>query len=514
MAKEDLSVKIGASFVGKAAFRQAEKSITKLGKQAASLALGGGLLAFGRSSVQAFYESEKSAKALYGTLNNLNLAFRKNDVNRYIDKLSLATGIVDETLNPAFQQLLITTRSVEKSQKILGVALDVSATTGDSLGNTVDALSKAYQGNTKGLASLKIGLSKAQLSANNFDDILKYLAITFEGQASEAAKGFTGDLDKLKVAVDQFKESIGKGIASGLSNSNGEIDSTTNALTNLGAALGKLIELNLKVSPLQIFSKQFWKDLVGTPIRGVKGMGDGSDRGGASKVADAKMAARQKAAADAQLKATKALTKAQQDQLKLKKAGTMFDTEQANILIALQGKITDNEKLRLELQLALLQGNTKEADRLSNELLISQARTTGLASFIANLPKALNPFADYPFYVQQALAELAKIQNAQSQLGASPNKYDQIQAKLTAQNIAMGIDPGAAAGLAASSARLQAEADAYFKANPNIDPMTGAVINVKVEVGGQQLTDIVTTQQLNNSASGSQSRINRLALMD
>ena len=38
----------------------------------------------------------------------------------------------------------------------------------------------------------------------------------------------------------------------------------------------------------------------------------------------------------------------------------------------------------------------------------------------------------------------------------------------------MGIDGGPAAGLAASSARLQAQADAYFISNPNIDPLTGA----------------------------------------
>ena len=145
--------------------------------------------------------------------------------------------------------------------------------------------------------------------------------------------------------------------------------------------------------------------------------------------------------------------------------------------------------------------------------MLSQSQLTGLASFISNLPKALNPFADYPMYVQQALAELAKVQNS-SALATSPNKYDQIQAKLTAQNISMGIDAGAAAGLAASSARLQAQADAYFAANPNIDPMTGAVINVTVEVGGQQLTDIVTSQQINNSASGISNKLNRLALMD
>jgi hypothetical protein len=35
------------------------------------------------------------------------------------------------------------------------------------------------------------------------------------------------------------------------------------------------------------------------------------------------------------------------------------------------------------------------------------------------------------------------------------------------------------------------------------------VVNVQVAVGGQQLTDVVTTQQLDNSASGIRSSINR-----
>jgi hypothetical protein len=189
--------------------------------------------------------------------------------------------------------------------------------------------------------------------------------------------------------------------------------------------------------------------------------------------------------------------------------------DQANIIAALQGKLSENDKLRLELQLALLTGNAKEADRLSNALLISQAQTTGLATFIANLPKALNPFADYPAYVLAALAEIDKAKKAIDGLGKpTVNKYDTIQSNLTAEFIGLGIDSGAAAGLAASSARLQAQADAYFKANPNIDPMTGAVINVQVQVGDQQITDVVTKTQINNSASGSQSRLNRLALMD
>jgi hypothetical protein len=518
MAKTDLSIKIGAEYIGKMAFAKAEKSVARLGKQVAGLALGGGILNFGISSVKAFYESEKSAKALYGTLNNLNLAYRKDDVNRYIDKLSLATGIVDETLNPAFQQFLLTTRDITKSQQLLTTALDISAGTGYDLSTVTKNLSAAYGGNKTALGKMQLGLTKAQIEANDFQTILKALNSLFAGQAASAASGYTGQIDKLNIAIDQLKENVGKGLVTGLSDGNGNIDQTAQNIAKLGTALGTASGYLAKFATgwAELFTTsawtQFWNDLTGKqPAIQVS---RGGDQGGTERAAQQRLDKAAAKTAVQQLSATKKLTAEQKAQNQLKKAQGILDTQQAGILAALQGKITDNEKLRLELQLALLTGNAKEADRLSNELLLSQARTTGLATFIASLPKALNPFADYPAYVQMALAELAKLAAAQKSLQVSPNKYDQIQADLTSQFIGLGIDSGAAQGLAASSARMQAQADAYFKANPNINPMTGAVINVQVEVGGQQITDIVTTQQLNNSASGSQSKLNRLSLLD
>lgn len=509
MAKEDLSVKIGASFVGKAAFRQAEKSITKLGKQAASLALGGGLLAFGRSTIQAFYESEKSAKALYGTLNNLGLAFKKDEVNNYVDSLSRATGIVDETLNPALQVLLLNTRDLTKSQQLLGTALDISAGTGQNLQSVAEALSKAYNGNRTALGRLNLGLTKGELAAKDFNDILRILNYNFEGQAAAAATGFTGDIDKMRVALDQFKEAIGAGFAKGLQDANGNIDSTTNSFVNLGKAIGKLIELNAKVSPLQIFSKDFWRNLAGDPSLQSKmsaGFTYSLGSGAETEIAKAKQrrldAARLKIEQQ-QLAAQKAALKIQQDQAKLKKSQGILDIEAANILAALQGKITANEKLRLELQLALLTGNAKEADRLSNELLLSQARLTGLATFITNLPKALNPFADYPAYIQMALAELAKLAAAQKALQVSPQAAPIKTLEQARVEAVAGV-----AQVTGIYESLMAKIASTNKVGSE------PVVNVQVQVGNQQLTDIVTTQQLNNSASGSQSRINRLALMD
>jgi hypothetical protein len=418
MAKTDLSIKIGAEYIGKVAFAKAEKSVKRLGKQVAGLALGGGILNFGVSSVKAFYESEKSAKALYGTLSNLNLAYKKDDVNKYIDKLSLATGIVDETLNPAFQQFLLATRDVTKSQGLLSTALDISAGTGYDLQTVTKALSGAYNGNKTALTKMQLGLTKAQIEANNFIDIQKALNQIFAGQAAAAASGYTGQIDKLNIAIDQLKENVGKGLVKGLSDGNGNIDQTAQNIARLGTVLGTATGYLAKFATgwTELFTKdawtQFWNDLTGKkPLVQVS---RGGDQGGAERAAQQRL---DKAALKNNtnlVAVNKQLLAEQKKQAMLKKSAGILDVEQANIIAALQGKITANEKLRLELQLALLTGNAKEADRLSNQLLISQGQLTGLATFIANLPKALNPFADYPFYVQQALAELAKLANAQT----------------------------------------------------------------------------------------------------
>jgi hypothetical protein len=220
------------------------------------------------------------------------------------------------------------------------------------------------------------------------------------------------------------------------------------------------------------------------------------------KLAAQRLAQERKLMAE-QKKTAAAKLKAERDLQKTKKAGTLFDIEKIQVVAALQGKITADEKLRLELQLALLTGNASEADRLSNELLISQARTTGLATFIANLPKALNPFADYPDYVQRALAELAKLAGAQKSLQVAPMQTEHEmrteQYRVTAQNA------------------LTRTQDIYNSLMAKIAATTkdnSPVVNVQVEVGGQQLTDIVTNTQINNSASGIQSKLNRLNLID
>ncbi len=99
--------------------------------------------------------------------------------------------------------------------------------------------------------------------------------------------------------------------------------------------------------------------------------------------------------------------KLEEDRKKLEQISSLFDLEQIQIYAALQNKITENEKLRLSLQLALLQQNVTEAQRLATDLVKAQLQTTNLAEAIAKLPKALYPFEgwskDIDLLIQQIL---------------------------------------------------------------------------------------------------------------
>ncbi len=82
--------------------------------------------------------------------------------------------------------------------------------------------------------------------------------------------------------------------------------------------------------------------------------------------ADAKKLAAQRLSAIGKEKALNAeRKKIEAERKKLEQLSSVFDLEQIQIYAALQNKITDQEKLRLSLQLALIQGNASEAAKLA-----------------------------------------------------------------------------------------------------------------------------------------------------
>ena len=127
----------------------------------------------------------------------------------YISQTALAVGIADDDLRPAFQRLATATGDVTKSQDLLNLAVDISKGTGKDLGAVVEALSKAYGGQDTQLARLGIGITAAQAKQLDFRGETERLSDLYGGAASRNAETFQGRIDRLKVAFDEAKETVG-----------------------------------------------------------------------------------------------------------------------------------------------------------------------------------------------------------------------------------------------------------------------------------------------------------------
>ncbi len=202
---------------GKKELTAFEQTVNKLGKTFASVFAAQKLLAFSKRAVTAFMEDEKAAKSLEIQLRNTGNAFAIPSVEYYIANLQKVTGVLDDQLRPAFQQLLTVTGSITKSQEALNTALNVSVATGRSLREVSTALTRAYSGNTAGLSRLGAGISKATLKTGDMNKIMAELNKKFSGQSAARLDTYAGKMGLLTVAAEDARETIGKGLLDALS---------------------------------------------------------------------------------------------------------------------------------------------------------------------------------------------------------------------------------------------------------------------------------------------------------
>ena len=124
-------------------------------------------------------------------------------------KTSLATGVADDKLRPAFQRLAVSTKDTTKAQELLNLALDISKGRGIELETVANALGRAQDGNTTALGRLGLGLSKSELATLSFTKVQQKLSDLYGGAAAANAETFQGKIDRLKIGFDEAKESLG-----------------------------------------------------------------------------------------------------------------------------------------------------------------------------------------------------------------------------------------------------------------------------------------------------------------
>lgn len=347
------------------------------------------LMRFSKSAVNAFAADEKAAKALEQQLKNTGYAFATAPVERYIANLQNATGVLDDQLRPAFQQLLTVTGSITQSQDALNTALNVSAATGKSLGEVTAALAKGYAGNTTSLTRLGAGLSKATLKAGDMDKILGELNNKFGGQAQARLTTYAGKIDLLRIRSETAKEIIGEGIVDALTTlaDDNTIDNLATSMEDFAKATadtarGIAVVVD-KLKSVPGVSKLFSIEaipVVGAYLGAFRDLGASSrnqaDRGGQERT----MGRILKAQRQQEIKAGKELLSLKKQEVTTLKEKTavdklrdQFDVERIGLTKALNETTDAETKLRLQSKIAILDNNEALAKKILAELAAAEA---------------------------------------------------------------------------------------------------------------------------------------------
>jgi hypothetical protein len=176
----------------------------------AAAAIGGLAVALG-DATKAAMEDAAAQSQLEGVIRRSSLATDEQIAanEKFITTLSKATATADDELRPALATLVQSTGSLEYGQELLAQAMDIAASTGNDLSTVTDALSKAYNGNMKGLKALDASLIPVIKEGADFNTVMEMLAGTTGGAATDAANTAAGQMKNLSIQMGEAKESIG-----------------------------------------------------------------------------------------------------------------------------------------------------------------------------------------------------------------------------------------------------------------------------------------------------------------
>jgi hypothetical protein len=514
MAEKGVRVRIASEFVGKG-FKDAnkatsalDKSVKRLGKSLAAVFGAQQLLKFAKNASMAFIEDEKAANRLALAVKNLGLEFETPRIERYISDLSKMSGVTDDQLRPAMQRLLQTTGSVVKAQELLTQATDIAAGSGVDYETVVNDLSLAYVGQTRGLRKYSLGLSQAELKTMKFADVQERLNKQFSGASAEFLTTYAGKLQLITTAAGEASETIGKSLVESLVSvfAAGDTTQFVNQIDTLATKIADTVSavvfgfrklyvltsdraILASFNPFDDYEKnalaaidaaekaaKLRRNMPSSGYLGSQPMGiyETSAQIAARKNAEAAAAKRARELAALQKKTLNT----QKQSLALQKASKTLNLEAIGIEAALKGKITETDRLSLELQKALLAGNATLATSLSDQLDAAIKRNNELRLALLATPKAPNPFSEW---------KVPALDFGGNKLGTpvpnfTPPSY--VTPDL--------FTPGGSMG-----PQLPAQPQA-----PKVD--------VKVEIAGEDVVAIITQKQTDQSLSGSFVDVNRV----
>lgn len=418
----------------KKGFTQADKGLSVLTKKVIKFT---STLALAHKAQQAMFAAmadEKATKILAQNLRNLGMAFAVAPAEQFIAAMQKQTGVLDDELRPAYAQLARVTGDMQKTQKLLYVAWNTASGSGADFLQVVDALSQAYVGNTKGLKSLNLGLTQAELKSASFEEIVALLNKQFGGAGAASLETYAGKMSLLAAAGSSASESIGMGLLSAIETAAGSpsTQKLVDDIENLAQTLGYAISM-FGVGTRAIL---IWANAFRNPKKALQDFNELLDKTGqiqkkynernmkvwypeGYQTAEMKKAAAAAAARAKEILAiNKKITSEKKAQIAVDKANALiakakeqFDLEGIQLAAALTNQtLTIEERKRLEVKQAIW----------DLEQALAQNDQARIASATALLEKLLNQFK----VLQDQLMTLNEMYKVLAELGVNRQLID------------------------------------------------------------------------------------------
>ena len=387
-----------------------EKQIKSFAKVFAAAFSVRALTNYSKTAVRAFMADEKAAKSLEQQLKNTGYQFSAPGVEMYIANLQKTTGVLDDELRPALQQLLSVTGSITLSQDALATALDVSAAGYGSVVDVSQALAKGFAGQTTALGRLIPALNKAVLKSGDMNKIMEELNTEFAGQAAARLGTYAGQMDLLTVAAENAKEIIGKGLLDSLAllskdnsikNATDDMEFFAQTIADAAFGMAALIKKLDKVTGLENVSTEtllkiqnpllYLASSYGNKQRPMSPLDPNKQRS-AGRIDAKRFQTEDKLAKAKALELSTLLKKNAIENKNVEELRKKFDLERIGLTAALNQATDEETKLRLKAQLAILDNNDALAKKLLAEMEAAEALKK-LAEAAAAAGKSITEFA-------------------------------------------------------------------------------------------------------------------------
>lgn len=167
---------------------------------------------FIKGSIMEFINAQREATKLQNILSNLGRKEMFAGLNEEAERLSKTFGTFKkEDVTQVFDKLIVYGKlSKNQIEKLLPVIIDFAGQTGKTLPESTDILTKALEGNVRGLREFGIEIKRGNSPLENLKIIMNDLAPRVKGMGKAASEDAAGGLKKMQVEIAETEKAMGE----------------------------------------------------------------------------------------------------------------------------------------------------------------------------------------------------------------------------------------------------------------------------------------------------------------